>query len=536
MWFFVFQDCNLLMFHVLSFSTRLCRIKELGDKLRGLDGCKRQAAAFLLGIVAAFTYAPIGAFPLLWICFPALILLLQGTRNPLGAFLTGWSFAFGYFVTGLYWIAASMFVDIRQFWWAVPLAVAGLPAFLSIYYGLAAATARWMGLRGLRGALTFSLFWFLADYARGYLFTGFPWNLEGYGWFRVLPMMQIVSVIGTYGLTVITVTASCLPACLVEPKLTHKKVVIGSLITLILIAGWGEWRLENSTYDQRSVHNYVRIVQPNIEQAHKWILSEREKHFKQLLNMTAASSQHPIDVVVWPETASTFYLTEDSFHRQLIASALPPRSVLLTGVIRHDFSSEGPPRFFNSLVVVDSNGLIVGFYDKAHLVPFGEYIPFRQMLPLRPLVSMATDFSHGTGPKTLHLQDKPSFSPFICYEAIFPGFVADRRDRPAYLVNITNDGWYGHTAGPYQHFAIVRFRAVEEGLPLVRAANTGISGIIDSFGRIKSYLGLGVAGAIDGELPPTLPPTLYVRYGDIPLWLILALKTVIIVCLRYRNK
>jgi apolipoprotein N-acyltransferase len=497
-------------------------ISTFAESLHARKGFRRYAAAFAFGCIGALAYAPTNMFWVLWICFPSLLFLLQGAPNLRSAFLTGWSFAFGNFVVGLYWIAASMFVDIVHFWWAVPLSVAGLPAFFSFYYGAATVLAWRVGLRGISGTISFALLWFLADYARGHCFTGFPWNLEGYAWNGILPVMQLTSITGIYGLTLLTVIAACLAALLAEKKKSHVAVFTSSLVLLCLIAAWGMERLSRPA-TMTTAH--VRIVQPNVDQVDKWIASEREEHFQSLLSLSSAPSDKPLNAIIWPETASTFYLAEDAYHRHVIATEIPNGTPVITGVIRREQDALGIQHYYNSLVAIDHDAQIMTGYDKFHLVPFGEYIPVRKILPLRTLANLGIDFTAGDGPHTLRFDGIPPFSPLICYEAIFPGEVSDRKDRPQLLINVTNDGWYARTAGPYQHFATARVRAIEEGLPLARSANTGISGMIDPYGRILSKLKLGATGFVDSKVPAALTPTIFSRTGETVLWVLFGIGT-----------
>ena len=366
-----------------SFRFRSSEFCAVADRLRSLRGWRRFLAAFLFGSLTASAYAPFNLFPVLWISFPALLFLLQGTLNLQQAFIVGWSFAFGGFLFGLYWIADSMFVDIARFWWAVPLSVAGLPLFFALYYGIAMMAARKIGLRGVSGSLVFTLLWFLADYARGHVLTGFPWNLEGYTWTRVLPILEITSVTGIYGLTLITILIASLPACLIEDdNRRHRLVVLGSLACLLSLYAGGEARLLMAS-GATMPNVRLRLVQPDIDQSTKWDINQLGDHFERLIALSSAPGEKPVTHIIWPETASTFYLAEDSIHRQMVGKhRVPSNGVLLTGVIRRSMGSTGKMRYYNSLVAVDPASRIVAAYDKVHLVPFGEYIPMRSILPL----------------------------------------------------------------------------------------------------------------------------------------------------------
>ncbi len=482
--------------------------------LRSLTGVRRFAAALGFGGLMALAMPPFDLFPLVWLCLPSLIFLLQGTSNGKQAFLTGWSFAFGFFVFGLYWIAHAMFVDLARFWWAIPLAATGLPAFFALYYGLAAALARRMGLQGIRGALTFGGLWFLADWLRGHCFTGFPWNLLGYTWDGVLPVLQTTAFIGIYGLTFLTGLAASSTAALIDSQRASRVVFISGLALFGGLGLAGLVRLHTTPIgDVPSIR--VRLVQPAISQIDKHNGTERYTHFQSLIALSAAPGPLPVTHVFWPETASPYYLAEEKEARRDMATHMPPSvRAIITGSIRRTVDPDGVTAFYNALVAIDPRGNLVASYDKAHLVPFGEFMPLRRYNPLPALAASATDFSRGDGVRSLRVKDLPPFSALICYEVIFSGVVADQTDRPGFLLNATNDGWYGHTTGPFQHFAIARVRAIEEGLPLLRVANTGISGIIDPLGRVRASLALDERGTLDGALPQSLPPTFFARYGE----------------------
>ncbi|MDD3030042.1 MAG: apolipoprotein N-acyltransferase [Alphaproteobacteria bacterium] len=495
----------------------LSSIKTFPARLGRLSGRKAYAAAFGFGALMALAMPPFNLFPLVFVSLPALIVLLRGTQNLRQAFAMGWYFAFGFFVPGLYWVAASMFVEFNRFWWAIPFSVVGLPALLALFYGGAAMLAKRLGPEGLSGTVTFGLMWFLADYARGHLFTGFPWLLLGHTWSGVLPVLQITSVIGIYGLTLLTAVAASLPAA--PASRSNRYAQTAAVLFFLVLAAWGAMRLA-STPDPLFEDVRLRLVQPNIPQADKWRADVREKNFRELLALTQAPAEEPPSHIIWPEAASPYFLAEEPARLQAIAEALPPNASLITGVLRRALDQEGRVRYYNALIAIDDKGRLAAAYDKTHLVPFGEYMPFRTILPLDAVAASDEDFSAGPKPQTLRVPGLPSFSPLICYEAIFPSAVTDAADRPAFLLNVTNDAWFGRTTGPYQHAAFARIRAIEEGMSLVRVGDTGISEIVDSLGRIRKKLGLEQKGFIDYGLPKPLPPTFFAKTQDLLVWMI----------------
>lgn len=480
-----------------------------------LTGPKKYAAAFGLGALMTIAMPPIGAFYALLICVPGFIRLARESKTKRDAFLTGWAFGAGYFIFGLYWVSVALFVDIHEFWWVLPFSAIAGPAVVGLYYALIPLLAWRYRAYETTHALTIVIGWALIEWVRGHAFTGFPWSLAGYSWHYFLPVMQASAVIGIYGLTLLTLLWAIIPVL-------GKKSATVLLASFLVVAGMGMTRLYLHPTEQLG-QNTVRIVQPNIPQTRKWDPQQAERNFRHQLSLTASptSLSQPITFVVWPETAVTDDLKQYPEVAQSISRALPPDSIGLLGSLRNIND-----RFFNSVTVLDKKAAILSTYDKHHLVPFGEYIPFRQYLNLTPLaagISIIGDFTRGSGVLTLHLDHLPKPSPLICYEAIFPGAVASRTDRPDWLLNVTNDAWYGKTAGPHQHFAITRVRAIEEGLPLVRAANTGISATIDPLGRMIGIKKLGETGVLDTILPHPLPPTIYAQYGDKIFFLMLIL-------------
>lgn len=503
--------------------------------LQKLAGPKRYGMACLLGLAAGLAFPPFNAIPLAFLAFPGLILLLKAVARKRQAFALGWCFALGLLTLNMYWIAGALFVDIAQFWWVLPFALLGLPALFAIYYGLAAMLAARWGLHRVSGILLFALLWFAADYARGHLFTGFPWALTGYIWGDLLPVMQLTSLIGVYGLTLLTCLLFVTPLLIRKGK-ASSLIVAGVLTVFIGGVAWGALRLANA--EKTAVPDVrLRIVQTNISQNTKWQAAQRETNFQQLLDTTFAAADKPITHYVWPETATPFYLQEDPGRRLAIAERMEPNSMLLTGLVRRTLQEDGTVSYHNSLIAMDDRATIVAAYDKSHLVPFGEYFPFRAIMPGGVITALGVDFTPGEGPQTLRVKGLPPFSPNICYEAIFPDTVVARDDPPRLLVNVTNDAWYEHTVGPYQHYLIARTRAIEEGLPLIRVANKGYTAVVDPYGRDWAMVGPEAADHADSDLPEALlHPSLFSQYRQNGLLALIATIFLLIIGFRRWSK
>ncbi len=488
--------------------------------LEALTGCRRYAAAFLLGVLTVLAMPPVGLFPVLLLTVPAFATLARFAPTRGKSFAVGWAFGAGYFIFGLYWISAALFVDIEQWKWVLPLSLVVGPAVLALCYGFIPLLSRCFRNHETAHALAFVTAWSIVEFARGHLLTGFPWNLPGYAWHHVLPVLQSASVIGIYGLSLLTLFWAMIPVFRAHPALRH--IAVMSLV-FVVAAGAVRLSINPTSYDAGAP--YVRLVQGNIPQETKWNKDDDWRNFDKHLALTAAKTARTPDVVIWPETAVNADLYQFPEIARLIAMKLPGKATGLLGSLRVDVRNPNHPYFYNSVTVLDKKAAITANYDKHHLVPFGEFIPFREKISFKPIamaVSGVGDFTRGPGPQTLHVAGLPGFSPLVCYEVIFPGEVADPYNRPKWLVNVTNDGWYGKTAGPRQHFAMARLRAIEEGLPLARAANTGISGMIDPLGRVLKKQKLGTAGYVDALLPAALPATPYALFRDAFFWLMLA--------------
>jgi apolipoprotein N-acyltransferase len=509
----------------------------------GLTGWRRYLYAVLMGALAAAALPPVDLTPLLLVSFTSLIWLSDAGSRRGDAFLLGWCFGFGFFVAGLYWIGAALLVDIAAFWWLMPFAVLGIPAGLALFTGVALLAAnearRAFGLRGTGRVLAVAIAWCVAEWLRGHILTGFPWNLIGYAWSGAFPgsdaMLQMTALTGIYGLSLVTVTAAALPARLADHG-SGRGIALAAAVLLVAVPmiGGGARLLISS--DAMLPGITIRLVQPSIPEVLKDDPSETVNNLRRLLALSTEASQVPIAAVVWPEAAAPPFLERDAELRKTLALAMPSGALLITGDVRTDFAPAKPSHIWNSMLVIGPSGDVVASYDKSHLVPFGEYVPLRNVLPLRKITSGSVDFTAGSGPRTVMLPNLPAVAPLVCYEAIFPGAIVEPGKRPGWILNITNDAWYGVTSGPFQHFAIARVRAVEEGLPLLRDANNGITGAIDPYGRVLSRLDLDAIGVLDTPLPAALAPTLYSRIGDLGFLVLLLIETAFSIFLTYRRQ
>ena len=503
--------------------TPLCR---LAQEIAELAGWRRYGLAFLLGALLAGALPPFDMTPLIFLAFPGLLWLDEGSRGVWASARLGYVFGLGFFVAGMYWVAAALFVDISSFWWALPFTVLGLPALLA-FWPAAALLVTAIGSSRLRLSADariclFVVAWAAAEWGRGHAFTGLPWNLVGYAWSGGFPgallLLQNTAWIGIYGLSFLTVLAASLPALLGTPSLLPLPVlrraapIVAAAALILLPAAAGAVRLR--LLPTVSTSTWLRLVQPSIAQSLKWDPAAAEANFHRLVELSGSPADHPLTAIVWPEAAATFLIERDAPHRDAIAAVAPKEGYVITGALTANPPPGPVAQVWNSIEAVDRAGAIRARYDKAHLVPFGEYIPFGDFLPIRKISVGPIDLSAGPGPRTIALPGLPGFAPLVCYEAIFPGAIIDEQRRPAWILNVTNDAWYGRSSGPFQHFAIARTRAIEEGLPLVRVANNGISGVIDAAGRVLARTSLDAVTYADVALPEAGPPTLYSRAGD----------------------
>jgi apolipoprotein N-acyltransferase len=513
-------------------------------------GWKRAVIALAAGALSALAMAPFNAWPVLLLTFPVAVLLIDGAgagrlRGIPAAAWTGWLFGVGYFMPGLYWIGYAFLVDAPTFAWLMPFALLGLPAYLALFCAFGFALARLIWTRDASRILAFAISLTLSEWLRGQVLTGFPWNAFGYALSEPLALAQTASLVGLWGLTFLTVAIFCSPAVLVDGASHGRKgwiAPVAAVVLLLTMGAFGAVRL--SMQPTRTVAGVrLRIMQPNLQQDVKFNYAAKAEVMQRYLTLSdgasapQSSGMRDVSILIWPESAFPFFLTREADAMAEIANLLSKGAVLITGSVR---APDLPPglritRAYNSIYVIDHDGSVLSVYDKLHLVPFGEYLPLQdwmERLGFEQLTRVQGGFIPGTIRRSLPIPGAPRALPLICYEAIFPGDVA-LRDRPGWIINLTNDGWFGISTGPYQHLQQARLRAIEQGLPLVRAANTGISAVIDPVGRIVARLGLGIEGVLDSSLPSANPPTLYARFGDIPAAAIIALALVLVVWRRF---
>lgn len=533
-------------------------IGSLARTIATLSGWRRWAAAFAAGALSVLAMAPFFLWPILFLTLPVLVWMIDGSlertsngavswqRSAWRAAAAGWWFGFGYFVFGLFWVGEAFLVEADKFAWLLPFAVTLLPAGLALFTALAASIARLHWPQGLARVLMLAVALSATEWLRGHVLTGFPWNVLGYALTWPLPMMQSVSLVGVYGLTLLVVAIFASPLVLVADADRGRRSwalwasAAITVVPLLVLYGYGAWRLSGPVAPMVDGVR-LRIVQASVPQTDKW---RPEKQGQIFSNQLELSRHDPsgrrddlagITHLIWPEAAMPFLPLEHPEALKAIGELLPQGTQLISGALRLKMPEPGvvggSRRGFNSLLVFGDNGSLESVYDKIHLVPFGEYLPMQTTLEsigLEQLTRWRGGFEIGAIPRPLlAIPGLPPVAGLICYEAIFPAEIVQGDKRPGLIINITNDGWFGDTTGPWQHFHQSRVRAVEEGLPVVRSANNGVSAVIDGYGRVSALLGLNQRGVIDSGIPPSLSPPLYARFGD---WTYVALAIFFLIC------
>jgi len=501
-------------------------------------GWRRALMAFLAGAASTLAMAPINFWPAMFVTFPLAVWLLDGAAaarwGGIAAGLAiGWWFGFGYFLAGLYWVGNAFVVDAKTFGWLLPFAVTLLPAGLAVFTGLGFALARLLWTSGPWRIMTLAAALSAAEWLRGHLLTGFPWNAFGYALTTPLPLAESVSLFGIWGLTFVAIAVFASPAVLADERGETRRPLMPVLfagLALAALAAFGGIRLaRNPTEIVEGVR--LRLMQPDIPQDERFNYNAKPQIMSRYVALSESgggaggNGLRGITHLIWPESAFPFFLTREPDAVAAIANMLAPDTVLITGAasLAEQVPGRSGLRAYNSVYVIDHSGTILARYDKLHLVPFGEFLPFQDVLErlgLRQLTKVQGGFLAGGRRRKIAVPGAADLLPLICYEIIFPGEAVPKGERPGWLMNVTNDAWFGISAGPYQHFQQARVRAIEEGLPLVRAANNGISAVIDPFGRIVASLPLGQEGVLDAPLPRATAATIYASVGDLLFFLV----------------
>lgn len=515
------------------------KLGTLAHRIMLAWGWRRAVIAAIAGAVSVLALAPFEIWPVMFLTFPVAIWLVDGSGDRregiIAAALAGFWFGFGYFLAGLYWVGYAFLVDVKTFGWLLPFAVVALPAGLALFTAAGFALARALWTTGPARILVFAAALTLAEWLRGHILTGFPWNAFGQTLAGPLALAQTASLVGLWGMTFIAVAVFTTPAVLADERADNPRRWLAPAIAvavLALLSVYGAVRL--ATHPTGFVDGVrLRIMQPDLPQDAKFNYNAKRDVMERYVALSARASGPEkngltgVTHLIWPESAFPFFLTREPEALAEIANLLPPGTTLITGGARIEESSDNPPRMraYNSVYVIGHDGTILSVYDKLHLVPFGEYLPFQgalEKLGLIQLTKQPGGFFAGDRRRLIDAPPGPRFLPLICYEVIFPGAAVPAGERPGWLINLTNDAWFGISSGPHQHVQQARLRAIEEGLPIARAANNGISMVADPVGRIVRSLPLGAQGIIDSPLPRAIEKPSYARMGDIPISLLIA--------------
>ncbi len=509
--------------------------------------------ALAAGAAAALAHPPFGLLVGL-LGYGVIMLLVDGAspERPLrSAFLRGWLAGIAYFAIGTWWVAEAFLVDIAAHGWMAPFAVTFMAGGIALFWGLAALLYRLSRVGGPWRVIVFAAAFGAAEWLRGHFLTGFPWNLPGETWKAGSLISQSASLVGAYGLTVITIAVAAAPALFWRaPRRPAIIACVSAAALLVVMAAYGALRLPLT--EPHGGPTVVRIVQPDVPQEAKYDPQSFSRIMAKYLTLTrqGRGQGRTPDIVIWPEGAvpalAEDYLAEGTWTRAAITDALAPGQVLLVGAARYEGTPDAP-RYFNSLLVLRREGdelVLLGRYDKFRLVPFGEFLPLDGLLsPLgvKELVQIGDGFAPGKPPAPLAIPGLPVLQPLICYESLYPGFTREGARAsgqvPDLIVNVSNDAWFGATSGPLQHLNLASYRAIEEGVPMARATPTGVSAMVDAYGRVipSSRIGQGAEAVVDVALPPRVAETPYRRLGDLPLLLFIIAGLVVTSVFNWRR-
>ncbi len=494
-----------------------------------LSGWRAALLLLLAGGFGALAMAPLHVWPAFIIAFAVLIWSLDGARKsnrPVrSAFWRGYVFGMGYFLAGTFWVGFAFANRGPEFLPLIPLALPAFATLLAVFWGLAGAAYVLIAQRTEWRILVFAAAFALAEWLRGHVFSGLPWNLPGYTWEAGGPVSQSAAWFGVYGLTFLTFFMLGAPALAVSRRLINRRLLpaIAGLCIFLFLVLIGLMRLSAGPVPEQADLRF-RIVHSSITQAEKWGQNGPALARERYLSLTQAPGLENVTHVLWPEGALPIFMLEDGATLRMIGDILDGGQVLLAGVNRRA-AREDDIAYHNSMAVMRfaENGAprVDALYDKVRLVPFGETVPLAWLIAAIGFEDFARlQFTPGPAPAVSNIPGAPAVMPLICYEAIFPAFVRSAPERPGWLYNLSNDAWFGDTSGPWQHLNQTRYRAIETGLPILRAASRGYSGTIDPYGRMPLLIAPDSEGAYDTGLPLSISEPLYVRIGDLPFWIL----------------
>ncbi|WP_372708401.1 apolipoprotein N-acyltransferase [Brevundimonas sp.] len=502
--------------------------RDDGRRARLILRLGRIGLALAAGVATALAHPPFGILPGL-LGYALLMVLAERSGGTRGAFWMGWLAGFAYFFISCWWVAEAFLVNPAQAWMA-PFAASLLPIGLGLFWGTATALYRRFMPGGVLRVLVFAALFCLLEWLRGHVLTGFPWNPAGASWKAGSAGSQFAALVGIYGLSFVTVAAAAAFAPLLSEGSRKARIgsaALGAIALAALVVG-GAARLSQARLELTDT--VVRIVQADVAQESKWTPEAYQGIVDRYVNLTARPGALVPDLIIWPEGAlpasANRVFAPGSPDAAAIARAVQPGQSLIIGLSRGVADPVAPEgeRYFNSLFVLTDEGgdglRVSATYDKYRLVPFGEFLPAGGLLGalgVRSLTHMPLDFSPGPRPAPIDIPGAPRAQPLICYESLYAGFTPGGAARPGWIINISNDAWFGRTSGPLQHLNLASYRAIETGLPLVRSTPTGVSAMIDPWGRVVADQRLepGESGVIDARLPRAAAPTLYSRWGDL---------------------
>ena len=477
----------------------------------------RNLTAFALGSLAVQALPPFYRWYLLFVCLSGLLCLINSAPNKKQAFAVGYWFGFGFFAFGLSWVNQALLIAPAQTGWLIPITFLASGGFFGLFIAIPAWLS-WYFRPLIARYLALAAWVVIFEWIRSWFLTGFPWNLWGSCLAFNPVFIQSASIWGTYGLSLLIWLTATAPAFALVHHTKKAKLISLTVIILLplLLWGYGTWRL-NKYSDKTEGNTKLRLVQPSIPQSIKWSPDLKSKHLQTYIDLSRSQPLDDIDMVIWGETASPYALDRDEPAKTDTLKAINNNGYLITGQIRYEDNYYNGWNAYNSSLIISSSGIIEDFYDKSHLVPFGEYVPMREYLPqaVQPIANIIGTMNAGQGPKIINLDHIPPFGIQICYEIIFPHRIINPQHKPEWVLNLTNDGWYGLSSGPYQHLVTTQLRAVEEGITIVRSANSGISAIINRTGEILASLALNKSDILDISLPQqTSTPTPYNKLGN----------------------